>query len=138
VIEIFLEPGHHVLQLGEHRHPLTAVAENSPTAGGSADSNASAASSPPDLLRCHPMKPLPASCESCHRGTPARSAGGWPSVPTPEACVSCHEMVRLEAIHAHPMEHLHHCQDCHHMHAAPKKHLLTKPPRELCNACHAA
>jgi len=142
-LEVELKPGKHLLRLGGTQHEITVVEGDSGTSNESSSSNpkgtteaASSASDQADLVRWHPMKPMAESCEACHRTSDMTAGGLWPKVPTPDSCLSCHGPVQLEAIHAHPMEHLHHCQDCHHMHAAPYKHLLTKPIRELCSTCH--
>ena len=141
--EIELKPGKHLLRIGGTQHEITVVEESGATSNENSSNNpkgttegSNSASDQDDLVRWHPMKPMAESCEACHRMSDMPAGGVWPRVPTPDPCLSCHGPVQLEAIHAHPMEHLHHCQDCHHMHAAPYKHLLTKPIRELCSTCH--
>ncbi|MCS7239436.1 MAG: cytochrome c3 family protein [Thermoguttaceae bacterium] len=133
-LEVALTPGKYVIGVGDFRREINVVDAPPTSASGVASSANPAENAPVEPVQWHPMSPTSESCEACHRGT--NKAGGWPSVSTPDACFPCHTSVQLEAIHAHPMEHLHHCQDCHHMHAAPKEHLLIKPPKELCRACH--
>lgn len=135
-LEVVLPPGQHEIGMGSSKRQITVVDESCSAPGDRSPSGQGTAPAAGDWIRWHPMQPSAESCEACHRGKNTR--GGWPPVPTPEACFPCHTLINLEAIHAHPMEHLYHCQDCHHMHAAPREHLLTKPPKELCRVCHEA
>gem|GEM_PF-1414773 len=88
------------------------------------------------VVRWHPMEGSAEGCRECHHGPPDPAKHHWRSVPIPEACFGCHPVVKLEAIHAHPMEHLHQCQDCHSVHSAREPYLLKGSVRELCSACH--
>ena len=142
-LELELKPGKHVLRIGDTQHEFTVVEVSGGNANETSRGNPGGTGPPSnttadeeEIIRWHPMKPMAESCEACHRSSDGVIGSLWPKVATPDCCLSCHGSVQLEAIHAHPMEHLHHCQDCHHMHAAPKKHLLTKPIRELCSTCH--
>ncbi len=134
--EVELSAGKHEIRCGKFRQLFTAVGAADCLAAGEGSSNRDEVSA--EMIRWHPMKASAESCLSCHRSNGQSGGSQWPTVPTPDACFPCHTPIKLEVIHAHPMEHLYHCQDCHHMHAAPKKHLLTKPAKQLCQACHEA
>ena len=89
------------------------------------------------LCRNHPISGQGAKrCAACHQTQPRSELTGLGELKSYKACFECHRAVEFEAVHAHPLEPIEHCQMCHSLHSSTRKALLKAPIKELCADCH--
>ena len=128
VAHVRLSPGMHELRIGDQSRELV-VALNEEEHDGPADW---------PLLRRHEMNTHPNRCGDCHQTGQQSERIVVGELRSPEACLECHKPLDFEAIHAHTLEPIRHCETCHAAHGSPLDELLKSPVKELCAGCHEA